>query len=91
MAESAGALGAGELLLCSPVRSAYRLAGGRQPLFPLLWALGRTVGVQQEPLTDWTAPVLNQQQVEAGPVHRQAWSLVSPPIDPLLDEGGVVG
>src|SRR5680860_1841236 len=36
----------------------YRLAGGRQPLFPLLWALRRTLGVQQEPLTDRPAPTL---------------------------------
>src|ERR1019366_8565345 len=56
----------------------YRFAGGRQPLFPFLWVLWRTVGVQQEPLTDWTAPVLNKQQMEAGPVHRQGGGPVLP-------------
>jgi hypothetical protein len=35
--------------LAGEVALGYLIAGGRQPLVPLLWALGRTVGVQHEP------------------------------------------
>ena len=36
----------------------YRLAGGRQPLFPFTWALRRAVGVQEELPAPWAPAVL---------------------------------
>src|SRR5690242_8105364 len=41
---------------------ADRHAGGREPLFPLLWALWFTIGVQQQPPTVRAAIVLDSQE-----------------------------
>ena len=36
----------------------YRLAGGRQPLFPFAWVLRRAVGVEEQLPAPWAAAVL---------------------------------
>src|SRR3954451_16331432 len=38
---------------------ADRLAGGREPAFPLAWALWLLVGVQQQPVADRASAVLD--------------------------------
>ena len=45
---------------------ADRLAGGREPLFPLGWALGFAIGVEQQPLAERAAAVLDSQEPQRG-------------------------
>src|SRR5215470_3258063 len=67
----------------------YRLAGGRQPLFPFTWALRRAVGVEEELPAAWAAAVLRLQEPQGGRVDGAGPS--SPPGSPVFGQGGIVG
>jgi hypothetical protein len=68
----------------------YRLAGGRQPLFPLARGLRRPVGVQEELPAPWAPAVLCLQEPQGGRVDGAGYSPV-PPGSPVLGQGWVVG
>lgn len=67
---------------------ADRLTGGREPLFPLPWALGFTVGVQQQPSAERAAAVLDSQEPQRGRAQR-GWLTASPPV-PVVGQRRIV-
>src|SRR6266511_3481868 len=69
--------------------SADRLAGGREPLFPLVRALRFTVGVQQQPSTERASAVLGSEEPQRGGVHRRV--AAAAPLGPVVGQGRVIG
>src|SRR3954465_13446110 len=63
---------------------ADRLAGGREPLFPLVRALGVTVGVQQQAPTEWASALLDSQEPQRGRSRR--WSVAATPLGPVFGQ-----
>jgi hypothetical protein len=66
------------------------LAGGAQPLFPLVGGLWLLVGVQQVVPAAGTAAVLCLKEAQGGPVQRWGW-LSAAPGGPVVGQGRVIG
>jgi hypothetical protein len=66
---------------------AGRRAGGREPLFPLVWALRLTVGVQEQAPADRAATALRLEEQRG---HPQVGLDPAAPLGPVGSQVGVI-
>jgi hypothetical protein len=65
--------------------SGGRLADSGEPFFPLAWAVGFTIGMQQSVPTQGTATTLGLKQTQGGAV--QQGRVLATPVDPVWGQG----